>query len=38
MSDRTAKAFEYIIPAIVVGPWVIIGWWRVIQLASTLFY
>lgn len=37
MSDRTARLFEWWIPAVVIGPWVIIGWYRVFQLASTLF-
>lgn len=38
MSDRTASLFEWALPALVVGPWVVIGWYRVFQLASVLFF
>jgi hypothetical protein len=38
MSDRTARLAEVALPALVIGPWVVIGWWRLFELSSALFF
>ena len=35
MAERTV---ELLLPALVFGPWVVIGWYRLFQLASALFF
>jgi len=32
------RASEFVFPIIIVGPWVIIGWYKLFQLSSSIFF
>jgi len=32
------RASEILLPALIVGPWVVIGWYKIFQLASVIFF
>ena len=35
MSEKTQ---EFMLPALVFGPWVLIGWYRLIELLTAVFF